>query len=230
MLSPCSTNIPIIVPDVNRISSKTQPDNTAQRLILASQSPQRRELLEQVGFAPDECCPVNADETVQADETPAQLVARLAALKAYAYLDSVSAKTAQRCVILGADTIIDLDGVVLGKPANRTDCVDTLLSLSDREHYVLSGVCLLAPASNASWSKIVSTKVRFAVISELQALAYWASGEPDGKAGSYAIQGLGAQFVAHLSGSYSNVVGLPLYETVQMLEQSGLSPNLSLKN
>lgn len=214
------------MPDCNSGVRSAQTISGNLRLILASQSARRRELLEQVGFAP-ECCPVNADESVQSDEAPAQLVERLAILKAQTYLDCASPDAARGCVILGADTIIDLDGFVLGKPCDETDCINTLLLLSGREHDVLSGVCVLAPDIAKILCRVVTTKVQFSAISESQALAYWNSGEPVGKAGSYAIQGLGAQFVANLSGSYSNVVGLPLYETVQMLDQAGLSVNLS---
>lgn len=197
----------------------------ALRLILASQSARRRELLEQVGYQPV-CCPVNADESIKANESPKQLVRRLAILKARTYLESVSIESARQCLILGSDTVIDLDGAVLGKPDNRDACIKALLSLSGRTHQVRSGVCVLAPATDDSWSCVVSTTVQFGAISESIASDYWDSTEPVGKAGSYAIQGLGAQFVEHLSGSYSNVVGLPLYETVSMLKQAGLSPLL----
>ena len=218
------TSIPIIVLKLNVDDGNTQSDSVTSRLILASQSARRRELLVQAGFSP-ECCPVNADESVQSDEAPAQLVDRLALLKAQTYLESVTPEVGRQCVILGADTVIDLDGHVLGKPGDEADCVNTLLSLSGRVHRVLSGVCVLAPRTDEVLCRVVTTKVHFGVISESQALAYWSSGEPVGKAGSYGIQGLGARFVAHLSGSYSNVVGLPLYETVQMLDQVGLSSN-----
>lgn len=199
------------------------------RLILASQSARRRELLEQVGYQPV-CCPVNADESMQAKESPEQLVERLAILKAHTYRESVSKESARTCLILGSDTVIDLDGAVLGKPDNRDACINALLSLSGRTHAVRSGVCVLAPATGGSWSCVVTTMVQFGAISESIASDYWDSSEPVGKAGSYAIQGLGAQFVAHLSGSYSNVVGLPLYETVSMLKQAGLSPLLRSSN
>ncbi len=217
------------MPDVIAGDDNAQPDSVALRLILASQSTRRRELLVQVGFSP-ECCPVKADESAQSDEVPAQLVERLALLKAQTYLESVPLELARHCVILGADTVIDLDGHVVGKPSDEADCVNTLLSLSGRVHDVLSGVCVLAPRADEALCRVVTTKVHFGAISESQALAYWNSGEPLGKSGSYAIQGLGARFVTHLSGSYSNVVGLPLYETVQMLAQAGLSVNLSSNN
>jgi septum formation protein len=217
------------VPDVIAGEHNTQPDGVALRLILASQSARRQELLLQVGLSP-ECCPVKADESAQSDEAPAHLVKRLAMLKAQTYLESARPEAARQCVILGADTVIDLDGRVLGKPCDEADCVNTLLSLSGRAHDVLSGVCVLAPRADEAICRVVTTKVHFGAISESQALAYWNCGEPLGKAGSYAIQGLGARFVAHLSGSYSNVVGLPLYETMQMLAQAGLSVNLSSNN
>ncbi len=139
-------------------------------------------------------------------------------------------------VVLGADTVIDLEGEVLGKPESKPAGLAMLKRLADREHSVLTGVCVLHARFSDSespqdrYEACVNTRVRFGSVSDEQAAAYWETGEPADKAGSYAIQGIGAQFVAFLSGSYSNVVGLPLYETVQMLAQAGLSVNLSSNN
>ena len=203
------------------------------RLILASASPRRLQLLQQIGHDPL-CLPVDVDETPRPGETPAALVQRLAASKAECCLAHhvnqgiLADADADRLLVLGADTVIDLDGAVLGKPRNREDAMQMLASLADREHAVLSGVCLLqasAPGLKNVQSRddiCVRTVLRFGVITPEQAQRYWESGEPADKAGAYAIQGYGAGFVAQLSGSYSNVVGLPLYETQALLQGAGL--------
>ncbi len=206
------------------------------RFILASASPRREQLLRQLGFDPL-CMAVSVDETPQLGETPVALVERLARLKAERCLQQrIQAGEQQRAgksiVVLGADTLIDLDGEVLGKPASKPDGLAMLKRLADREHSVLTGVCVLHVRFSAAeesppdrYETCVITRVRFGSVSDEQAIAYWETGEPAGKAGSYAIQGIGAQFVAFLSGSYSNVVGLPLYETNHLLQQAGLSVN-----
>ena len=187
------------------------------QLVLASASPRRRELLLQVGYDV-QCRPVDVDETALPGESAPLLVQRLARLKA----EHGSHKVRDR-VVLGADTVIDLDGAILGKPLYRRDGVEMLLRLSGREHVVLSGVCVLHGTDRLETT--VATRVRLGAVSRAAAEDYWDTGEPAGKAGGYAIQGMGAQFVAWLSGSYSNVVGLPLYETCQMLRQLDLLPN-----
>ncbi len=200
------------------------------RLILASASPRRRQLLRQIGHEPV-CLPVDVDETPLPAEDPAALVQRLAASKAEYCLQhrAHELERTDSLLVLGADTVIDLDGEVLGKPRDREDAVQMLLRLAGREHTVLSGVCLLQ-ASGPGLEKLqrredihVRTVVRFGPMSAEQAEDYWETGEPAGKAGAYAIQGLGARFVAQLSGSYSNVVGLPLYETQGLLQRAGLA-------
>jgi septum formation protein len=189
-------------------------------------------LLQQIGYRPV-CCAVDVDERACDGESPTALVERLARLKAEKYLQELTRTTCERSsptVVLAADTVIDLDGRVLGKPRDRDDAVAMLSSLSDREHAVVSGVCVLrvdpeAPGTEPLLEVIsVRTDIRFGPLSLEDASRYWESGEPMDKAGGYAIQGLGAQFVAHLSGSYSNVVGLPLYETRRLLQQAGLTP------
>ena len=206
------------------------------RFILASASRRREQLLRQLGFEPL-CMPVSVDETPKLGETPEALVERLARLKAERCLQQrIQTGEQQRAgrsiVVLGADTVIDLDGEVLGKPASKAEGMAMLRRLADREHSVLTGVCVLHARFSAAeerspdrYETCVNTRVRFGSVSEEQAIAYWETGEPAGKAGSYAIQGIGAQFVAFLSGSYSNVVGLPLYETNRLLQQAGLSVN-----
>jgi septum formation protein len=197
-------------------------DRSNAQIILASQSPQRKTLLEQVGFD-IQCCPVDIDESLLADELPADLVVRLALGKALRCfeLQKATNKTAKipARLIIGADTTIDLDNTSLGKPVDEFDALDMLHRLANREHLVHSGICVIDATNGAAETQLVTTIVRFGPISALQAKQYWDSGEPKGKAGAYGIQGLGAQFVAHLSGSYSNVVGLPLYETLQLVEK-----------
>ncbi len=202
------------------------------RLILASASPRRQQLLRQIGHEPV-CLPVDVDETPLPGEDPASLVQRLAASKAECFLQhhahELECTDTDKLLVLGADTVIDLDGEILGKPRDREDAVQMLLRLADREHSVVSGVCLLQ-ASAPGLEKLqrredihVRTVLRFGPMSAEQAEDYWETGEPAGKAGAYAIQGLGARFVAQLSGSYSNVVGLPLYETQGLLQRAGLA-------
>lgn len=201
---------------------------TPPRIVLASASPRRKELLEQLGLAP-QICPVDVDETPAVGETPCQLVRRLATAKASRCLQGLAENTASSVVqtqnqavslIVGADTVIDLDGATVGKPVDRQHGINTLLSLANREHQVHSGVCVVDSVSAHPVSAVVSSTVRFGSLTLAEANRYWDSGEPADKAGSYAIQGIGAQFVAHLSGSYSNVVGLPLFETCELLRQA----------
>lgn len=198
------------------------------RLVLASASPRRQELLQQLGVWPV-VSPVDVDETPAPEERPCQLVRRLAVAKASRCLQVLADKVstpdelAQQqglTLVLGADTVIDRDGAILGKPVDRQQGIDTLLSLANREHQVHSGVCVMDCATERSLVAVVTSNVRFGSLSRAEAEQYWASGEPAGKAGSYAIQGRGAQFVSHLSGSYSNVVGLPLFETCELIRQA----------
>lgn len=186
-------------------------------LFLASASPRRRELLAQIGV---DFSLLNApiDETPLPGELPGAYVERLALAKARAGLATLS--PGQPAVVLGADTAVVLDGRILGKPVDQQDALAMLAGLSGREHQVLTAVAL----ASASQARVVSvaSQVRFRAISPTEARAYWASGEPQDKAGSYAIQGLAAIFVESLQGSYSAVVGLPLCETAQLLGEFGI--------
>ncbi|PZW86532.1 septum formation protein [Pseudomonas sp. 2848] len=185
------------------------------QLYLASGSPRRRELLNQIGV-PFTVVSAPIDETPLPGEAPTAYVERLAQAKAvagFAYTDGVG-------VVLGADTTVVLDGQILGKPENREQALAMLGDLSKREHQVLTAVALTD--GQRSISRCVSTTVRFRTISFEEALRYWDSGEPVDKAGGYAIQGLGAVFVSGIEGSYSAVVGLPLSETAELLEQFGV--------
>jgi septum formation protein len=182
-------------------------------LYLASTSPRRQEILRSLGLK-FTVIAVEIDESRLEGETPQQMVLRLAANKAAA------AVSAGRQFIIGADTIVVLGNKVLGKPRDRDDALEMLMSLSGRSHTVLSGVALWSSAGITS--TLSETEVQFREIGEDEALAYWHSGEPCDKAGSYAIQGRGGAFVAAISGSYSGVVGLPVYELADLLGSAGI--------
>ena len=192
------------------------------RLILASASPRRLALLRQIGLEP-EVRAADVDETPCPGEPPGTLVRRLARAKAEA-LGPPGPDT----LILAADTVVDLDGRVLGKPAGREAGIAMLLDLGGREHRVLTGLCLRRPLGSrgrvATRGLLVATRVRFGRVDAEAAARYWDGGEPAGKAGGYAIQGDGARFVAGIVGSYSNVVGLPLHESARVLAAAGLTP------
>lgn len=185
-------------------------------LFLASASPRRRELLTQIGV-PFSLLAVSIDETPGVAEAPDAYVQRLAREKALAGLAQTD--QASSCV-LGADTTVVLDQQILGKPVDKADALAMLQSLSGREHQVMTAIALAH--SSGCEVRLVSSRVRFRSISADEAERYWASGEPQDKAGGYAIQGWGAVFVSSLEGSYSAVVGLPLCETAQLLDTYGL--------
>ncbi|HAQ27248.1 Maf family protein [Stutzerimonas nitrititolerans] len=186
-------------------------------LFLASASPRRRELLTQIGV-PFELLSITLDETPLPAERPEAYVQRLAREKALAGRAAVGDDSA---AVLGADTTVVIDERILGKPADRAEGLLMLESLSDREHHVLTAVALAT--RDACEVRLVTSRVRFRRIERAETEAYWASGEPCDKAGGYAIQGWGAVFVAELRGSYSAVVGLPLCETAQLLDQAGIA-------
>lgn len=189
-------------------------------LYLASGSPRRRELLTQIGV-PFTVLSAQIDETPLPDETPTTYVERLARCKAEAGLAllAVSDEGSSLCV-LGADTAVVLDGQILGKPVDEADAVEMLSALSNREHEVLTAIAVLD--NERCEIRVVRSLVRFRSIEVQEAQAYWASGEPQDKAGGYAIQGLAAIFVASVHGSYSAVVGLPLCETAELLGRFGI--------
>lgn len=190
------------------------------RLILASASPRRRELLAQLGVA-CVCEPADIDETPQADESPGDYVRRMAREKAA----TVAARypAAERAV-LAADTTVVLDDAVLGKPRDHFHGLAVLARLSGRRHTVLTAVCLQS-ATGCS-CELVETSVQFVALSRETCEAYLATDEPWDKAGCYGIQGLGGAFVSSIQGSYSNVVGLPLSETWQLLVAHGIKTAL----
>ncbi|MBF7730292.1 Maf family protein [Pseudomonas sp. N040] len=187
-------------------------------LYLASASPRRRELLAQIGV-PCRLLSSSVDESLLPGEAPEQYVERLARAKAQAGLDMLEAP-GEACV-LGADTAVVLDGRILGKPADREEARQMLQALSGREHQVLTAVALASALGCES--RTVASRVSFRHITSAEMHAYWATGEPQDKAGGYAIQGLAAIFVRQLQGSYSAVVGLPLCETAELLAGRGIS-------
>lgn len=185
-------------------------------LILASSSPRRRELLEQIGVS-YRVCPVNVEETPLPGEPPEAFARRMAIEKARAGWKAQGSGLP----VLGADTVVTMDGAILGKPADREEAVHMLGRLSGSTHRVYSAVALKHGEREAV--KLSQTRVRFRTLAAREISHYWDSGEPVDKAGAYGIQGLGALFVEHLEGSYTGVVGLPLYETGQLLEAFGVA-------
>lgn len=188
-------------------------------LILASASPRRRELLSQIGVQA-RVAPAEIDEQVGVGEAPADYVVRLAREKAQKIFTQQSGQYAGELAVLGADTTVVYDNQILGKPNDFDESCAMLKRLSNSQHQVVTGVALVS--SKGVQSCIVSTEVWFRALNDDEISAYWASGEPQDKAGSYGIQGLGAVFVDHIVGSYSAVVGLPLAETAQMLREAGV--------
>ena len=189
---------------------------TQRSLILASASPRRRELIEQLGLTAH-VKSADIDETPHAGEDTGDYVLRLSLDKAGKVANQISTDH----IILGADTVIDYQGQIMGKPNSLQQSIDMLGQLSAQTHQVLTGVTIICGDDVESFS--VATDVTMRDISENEMRAYWESGEPQGKAGSYAIQGRGARFVKTIRGSYSNVVGLPLFETAAVLTRFGIS-------
>ena len=185
------------------------------RLILASQSPRRKELLAQVGVYPDDIIPADINETPLKKEIPLKLAARLASEKA-----SSVALTAPDNWVLAADTVVACGRRILGKPENISEAERFLKLLSGRRHRVISGVCLITP-NKKKILKTITTAVKFKLLSKEELESYLEAEEWNGKAGGYAIQGYAGTFVKWISGSYSNVVGLPLFETAGMLRGAG---------
>lgn len=183
------------------------------RIVLASASPRRRELLDQLGIG-HEVLPADVDETAMHGEAPGALAQRLARLKAL----EGRRRDGGRRAVLGADTVVTADGALFGKPAGREDAIRMLTQLGGREHRVLTAVAVAPPGEGPVLEAVSESRVRMRAISAAEAAAYWDTGEPAGKAGAYAIQGLGAVFIEHISGSYSGVMGLPLYETARLLQ------------
>lgn len=184
-------------------------------IYLASASPRRRQLLRQLGIN-HRVRPVDIDESHRPGETARDLVVRLAREKAQAAVDSLGRDTP----VLAADTVVVVDAEILGKPSDGDDALGMLQRLSGRSHQVLTAVAVVD--ATAERDTVNTTEVVFRAMTEAESRSYVATGEPLDKAGAYAIQGKGAIFVERVAGSYSGVMGLPLFETALLLRQSGI--------
>ncbi|MEZ5998890.1 MAG: nucleoside triphosphate pyrophosphatase [Hyphomonas sp.] len=184
----------------------------AARLILASASPRRRDLLAQIGIVPDAICPTDIDETRRKDESPRALAERLAREKA--------AACPEEGYVLAADTVVALGQRNLEKAADAAEAEAFLRLLSGRAHQCITGLAVRAPDGRVS-ARTVLARVKFKRLTDQEILSYVDSGEWKGKAGGYGIQGMAGAFITHISGSYTTIVGLPLYETKALLEGMG---------
>ncbi|HYB33258.1 MAG TPA: Maf family protein [Steroidobacteraceae bacterium] len=192
------------------------PPSAAVPLVcLASRSPRRRQLLAQIGV-PHVVRAAHIDEAVQCGEPAADYVLRMARAKALAVRARSTALP-----VLAADTTVVLDELICGKPADESAAVAMLQRLSGRSHQVLTAVALAADAGLTF--RLSASEVRLRALTHAECAAYWRTGEPRDKAGGYAVQGRGAVFIEHLSGSYSGVMGLPLFETAQLLAGAGIA-------
>jgi septum formation protein len=191
------------------------------KLVLASASPRRIELLQQAGIEPDRLIPTDIDETPLKAEHPRSLAKRLSRSKAERALKTLRLeKATEATFIVAADTVVAVGRRILPKAEVSDEALNCLRLLSGRSHRVYTGICVVTPSGKLR-QKLVETRVRFKRLSREDLDAYLASGEWRGKAGGYAIQGLAGTFVVKLVGSYTNVVGLPLYELVGLLAADG---------
>ena len=190
---------------------------TADFIFLASGSPRRRDLLQQIGVS-FQVIAIELDETARAEEAPLAYVSRLAEAKAAAGWQR--SRDLGNAPVLAADTAVVLDGRILGKPGDMKDAIGMLLELSSRTHEVLTAVAVRT--ASGTQLKMSRSMVTFRSIDAAEARAYWETGEPCDKAGAYAIQGYAAVFIADLKGSYSGVMGLPLFETAELLQKAGI--------
>jgi septum formation protein len=193
-------------------------------IYLASRSPRRRELLAQIGvrfhlllFRADPEPDPDLDETVLRGETPGVYVRRVARAKAQAGWERLERRNLPRAPVLAADTTVALDGRILGKPASREEAAEMLAGLSGRRHEVLTGVAL--KYGDQIETALSESEVQFRELDAEEIRDYLATGEADDKAGAYALQGRAARFVSEIRGSHSGIVGLPLYETAQLIER-----------
>ena len=197
-------------------------------LILASQSPRRCQLLAQLGYT-FTCQSADIDESILANELALTYVERVAKMKAQAIAKQLpSTSTTNNTVILSADTCVVYQQHILGKPQSLAHCYEMLRLLSNQTHQVYT--CIVACDHIHSKHMTVTTEVDFKAISDHEIENYWYSKEPQDKAGAYGIQGLGGQFVKQIRGSYSAVVGLPLYETTELLSSFGIYSSLKKAN
>lgn len=190
-------------------------------LYLASSSPRRQALLRQIGVEFEVVVP-DVDEARLPGEAPSAYVMRLAEKKAQAAQRTISCKRKPEAPILAADTAVVLEDDILDKPPDRTAGIALLQRLADRTHQVLTGLYLIH--EHGTHTALSTTEVRFGPLAARECEQYWDTGEPPDKAGGYAIQGRAAAFIAEIRGSYSGVVGLPLYELKQLLNKIGWYP------
>lgn len=190
------------------------------KIYLASRSPRRGELLRQIGVD-FEVLPSDINEDVMPGEGPEHYVLRLAREKAQACVQAIQHRGLPALPVLAADTTVCADGEILGKPENNTDATAMLRKMSGRWHSVHTGVAIAA--GNHIEVLLSSTQVEMKPLSEAEIAAYVASGEPRDKAGAYGIQGLAGAFISRIEGSYSGVMGLPIFETAQLLQKFGLN-------
>jgi septum formation protein len=188
-------------------------------ICLASASPRRGELLRQIGVS-YVVQPANLDEDERSGESPAEYVERLARAKAEWVWQARQQSRLEPLPVLGSDTTVTVNGLVLGKPRDEAALLNTFAQLSGREHEVLSAVALVT--ASGIHARLSRTRVRFRVVTSDEVRTYWATGEPRDKAGGYAIQGYGAVFIESIAGSYSGVMGLPLAETAELLVAAGV--------
>lgn len=193
--------------------------NQPAQIILASASPRRRELLSQIGVRVIVQA-VDIDETQKHNEPVLAYVQRLAMEKAQRGFDTI--RNDNKLPVLGSDTIVEIDGLILGKPENRQQAKKMLQQLSAQKHTVHTSVAIVTEGK--SLIDTSSTQVLFKTLKDQEIDLYLATGEADDKAGSYAIQGIAAQFIKNINGSFSGVMGLPLFETAELLKQCGISP------
>ena len=191
------------------------------RLVLASASPRRRELLAQLGLD-FEVVPSDADETMPPELPPERGPAELARRKARAVTTRLAGAGAP-AVVLAADTLVILDGRPFGKPASRADARAMLRTLRGRTHEVVTGLAVVETATGREWSETVVSRVAMREFADAELEAYVLTGEPDDKAGAYAVQGAGGRLVARVAGSVTNVIGLPLEATARLLRQAGVA-------
>ena len=208
---------PCLTPPASLGTPLAMSTSSSAALILASASPRRRELLERAAVA-FEVRPANILERREPGEPPALFARRLALAKARTVARKAGASPPR--LVLGADTIVVVGERVLGKPRDEAEALEMLRALAGREHSVLTGVCVVNAATGSVASRVVATRVRFHAASDEELRRYVASGEPLGRAGAYAIQGYGGLLVAGIDGDYSNVVGLPLGATLDLLAEA----------
>jgi septum formation protein len=207
----------VCVTDANELTVPGLEPAPGDEIILASGSPRRRELLTQAGVV-HVVSPADVDETALPGETPLAMSQRLAHLKASTVAGRLGER--RRRLVLGSDTIVVLGDVVYGKPVDADDAVRLLQELVGRTHTVITAVAIIDSLDSRAWQCAVESKVTLRAADDDELRRYVATGEPLDKAGAYAIQGEGHSLVSHLSGSRTNVIGLPVEETLALLEQA----------